>query len=136
MPMPMLMPMPADPTDTPGPSAMHDQMSQLLQDLDAQIARLAHATGISLDDREGLREALRLQPGSADDSQAERRHQRAHLELRGLLVLRYDVIRKFTEQIGAEATRDLLVEAEGHLDAIGFAHGSDGLHLDTLLGPA
>lgn len=52
--------------------------------------------------------------------------------LRGLVVLRYELVSKSVEEVGLDATRQVLIEAERHLVAIGFAPGGDGIDLEAL----
>jgi hypothetical protein len=126
-------PLPESPPIDP---AHRERMASLLQELDEQVARLALSLGLALAERQGLLEAMRQTPLHPDDPPRQQRHDAHHAELRGLLVLRYELIGRYVNEIGPDATRALLIEAEQRLLAEGFAPGADGMHLDTLFGPA
>ena len=126
---------------------MNDEVSrrlgQSLEQLNARIARLSIGLGISLDDKacvEKLMHQPQVQPvaqerrvarqsiypaGSVDRRTA---HQRE--ELRGLLVLRYQMETTSVNVHGLEMTRQVLHDAQEHLVQQGFKPGADGLKLD------
>lgn len=143
--------MPIDPSSAN--DAESDRLLRMelgLEELNARIARLAIALGVSLD-RDDLVAQLMHQlppaqvPVERRSGPAERRttvrpgagpdRRRAHklTELRGLLVLRYSVEKSYVDQVGVTATRQMLVEAEEHLARDGFKPGADGINLTTLL---
>jgi hypothetical protein len=119
-----------------------------MEDLNARIARLAIALGLSLQDEQDMarvmsaqgstppgqerRSAPAGQPAARSFDGAERRKQHSWAELRGLIVLRYDMQKHSVEQVGLVATRLLMGEAEDHLSRRGFKPGVDGVHLDSL----
>jgi heme oxygenase len=111
------------------------RLEQSLEELDTQIARLSIAAGLPLDHKENFLEALREIHQPSAPTPSEHRHQQLHDELRGLLVLRYEVITKYAHELGPQTTRELLIDAESHLQAIGFKPGADGINLDSLFGP-
>lgn len=128
-----------------------------MEALNARIARLAIGLGISLkNDVEVAQVMVRHQitlegyeRRQADDQYAEHagvdRRESVHLcstsdvrvarkleELRGLLVLRYGMETSYVDEIGATATRQILLEAEEHLARDGFEPGADGIDLNRL----
>jgi hypothetical protein len=147
--------MPTDPT--PPGAGPHDEavgaylhrMEGSLQGLNSRIARLAIALGLSLD-QEGVVERLIQQklhpkppsdvPYNGPDRRAtrlphtgpERRKNFLFEELRGLLVLRYEMERNFADQIGASATLDMMEHASSNMSRNGFSPGADGMNLKDL----
>lgn len=105
-------------------------LEKLLEQLDMSIARLALACGVSLDSEESINLAMRNPIESAHESSSEHEEQQLHEQLRGLLVLRYELEKRCVEEVGEQATRDLMAQAEAHLNALGFAPGSDGVEID------
>jgi hypothetical protein len=132
------------------------RMQGTLEDINARIARLAIALHIPLKTNHDVERAMhrhqvpavpferRVSPdrrnevreGSTSDRRvglsADRRLAAKEVELRGLLVLRYDIETRYAEQIGATATRQLLIDAETHLAREGFTPGADGVDLKSL----
>ncbi|MFN5776742.1 MAG: hypothetical protein ACK45K_10850, partial [Burkholderiaceae bacterium] len=51
-------------------------------------------------------------------------------ELRGLLVLRYELERHLVEDMGVHLSRRILEDAELHMTLAGFQPGIDGLQRD------
>ena len=98
--------------------------------LNARIARLAIALGVTLDHDQHVQEVLQSsRPRYGNDP-----HQlRQWTELRGLLVLRYGMEKNYAEQIGVETLKQILIDAEEHLALEGFKPGADGINLKTLL---
>lgn len=123
-------------------------MESSIEALNARIARLAIGLGVSLkSDDEVVRVMSRQQvvrvsherrvglerrDASRAGSGSERRVAHQWEELRGLLVLRYGVETRYVDEVGVTATRQILVEAEAHLERAGFKPGADGVHLDRL----
>jgi hypothetical protein len=72
---------------------------------------------------------------SMADRRTDANHRKAYEweELRGLLVLRYEMEKHYVEQMGLEVTRDILLTAEAHQAREGFKNHPDGLDLKTLL---
>jgi hypothetical protein len=115
-----------------------------MEALNARIARLAMALDVALNDRatvDALMAKQHLQPvdnerrlAHADEPHvtvsSERRHAHKCEELRGLLVLRYQLEVTSLNDNGWTITRDALVLAEDHLVRQGFKPGADGLDLD------
>lgn len=103
-------------------------------DLTMRIARLAIALGLKLDQEEDVHRVLHHTDAPA--VQDARTHAVVHLrarawtELRGLLVLRYELERHLIEDMGLHLSRRILEDAELHLTIAGFHPGIDGLHLD------
>ena len=113
-----------------------ERLKRVLEQLDASIARLALALAVPLDSKEGLLQALH--GGHAPVSgqaHAENSNQRWHSNLRGLLTLREELVRKCAEEVGYDTTLQLMVEIETHLLSQGFKPGADGLDLDQLRRP-
>ena len=107
------------------------RMAKSVEELSARIARLAIGLGVSLKTDDEVARAMhhpttlpitherrttperRVGPRAA--SMADRRQSHLHDELRGLLVMRYDIETRYVEAVGVVATRQILVEAEAHL---------------------
>lgn len=145
-------------TDKPAPpSAPHDEavgaylhrMEASLQGLNARIARLGIALGLSLDQpgvvERLIEQKLHPKPASAvpytgPDRRAnrlphtgpERRKNMLFEELRGLLVLRYEMERNFADQIGPNATLNMMEHASSNMSRNGFVPGADGMNLKDL----
>jgi hypothetical protein len=118
------------------------------EELNARIARLAIALGVSLETDDAVQRVLGMAGVRAHaappEGVGERRRQRVAfsgqdrrqthkwVELRGLLILRYGVEKQYVEAYGLEATRHLLHAAEEHLTRDGFKPGADGLDLRPL----
>ena len=103
-------------------------------DLTMRIARLAIALGLKLDDESDVHRVLHQAdaPPHAHDDHPQRLHLRARAwtELRGLLVLRYELERHLIEDLGLVLSRHILEDAELHLAIAGFQPGVDGLTLE------
>lgn len=103
-------------------------------ELTMRIARLAIALGLKLDAETDVHRVLHhAEPPVTQDEQAHRvlhLRARAWTELRGLLVLRYELERHLIEDMGLHLSRRILEDAELHLAIAGFKPGIDGLHLD------
>ena len=124
-----------------------DQTSRLaasMEALNARIARLAMALDVDLDDRAAV-DALMVKQltfpgeaerrsasaaGSHDTVTSERRQAHKREELRGLLILRYQMETTSLNDNGFEATRQVMAQAEAHLVRQGFKPGADGLGLN------
>ncbi len=128
--------------------------------VNTRIARLAIALGVPLDteaaverviDRSAMPEALRSPfgqdaevEGKVDhqgrfigaDRRTDEDHRKAYEweELRGLLVLRYEMEKHYVEQMGLPATRRILSTAEEHQTREGFRPHADGLDMQSLMG--
>lgn len=154
--------MPTD--DAPANAAMSDRLKRMetsIEELNARIARLAIALGVSLESEHEVQRVMARKsapaptaplPAQAVARQTDRRQQAGAVfagldrrsgtdrrlaykweELRGLLVLRYGVEKTFVEQVGLTATRHIMVSAEQHMTRGGFRPGADGMDLKPLL---
>lgn len=132
------------------PSDRNDQtralqrMESSMRELNARIARLAMALGVSLqsdDDvmqvmQRGVKVALphgerrataeRRSPSRLGMGQ-DRRVSSKWRELRGLMVLRYGMETRFVADVGSPATREILRAAEEQMRREGFRPGVDGV---------
>lgn len=120
-----------------------ERLGHSLEALNARIARLAIGLGVSLDDRASMEQLMHQPPapqvaperrvarqsGYPSDA-GERRVSHHREELRGLLVLRYQIETDSVTDNGLEVTRQILQETEEHLVQQGFKPGADGLGLD------
>jgi hypothetical protein len=136
---------------TPHQAVIDEHMRRVggsFEELNARIARLAIALGVSLETDEAVQRVLgiagvRAKSGPPEGvperrrqrnafSGSDRRQTHKWVELRGLLVLRYGVEKQYVEAYGLEATRHLLHATEEHLTRDGFKPGADGLDLRPL----
>ena len=117
--------------------------------LNARIARLAIALGVSLETDDAITTLMSEHPlqevsperrlsadrrgTSRSSSGPDRRLAHKREELRGLLVLRYGVETRYVSQHGVVVTRQILLESEAHLVRDGFKPGADGPHAGHLL---
>ena len=104
-------------------------------DLTMRIARLAIALGLKLDEEQDVHRVLHhasmpTHPEASSSHHGVHLRARAWAELRGLLVLRYDLERHLIEDMGLQLSRRILEDAELHLTIAGFKPGVDGLTLD------
>lgn len=144
---------------TPELRAINDRLHRMedsMEELNSRIARLAIALGVSLktdhdvqqvmsrksfqqeappqavprvsDRRSGASSAFK---GLDRRSGTDRRLAYKWEELRGLLVLRYGVEKNYVQQLGLDATREIMTTAEQHMQRDGFRPGADGVDLDT-----
>ena len=141
------------PTDVPPEQEAQAQhlhnMKSSIEALNARIARLAIGLGVSLGSEAEIAHVMsQKNPASpvahdrrsgADGVDAshlganpDRRVAHKLEELRGLLVLRYGVERRFVDDVGAVATRKILSAAEAHLEREGFKPRADGIDLERL----
>ena len=123
------------PAEDPQAQRLH-RMESSIEALNARIARLAIALDVSLKSDDEVARVMNrhLVPAVPHESQITSEHHMAYKweELRGLLVLRYDVETRYVDQVGVTATRQILIEAEEHLVREGFNPGDDGIDLDRL----
>ena len=98
----------------------------------ARIAFLGRVLSIPLQTQADLQHAL--QCDAACDRSANPREARMREELRGLLVMRYEVVARMasSEQVGAPAARDILQTATDRLLAKGFDAQAPGMNLRPL----
>jgi hypothetical protein len=103
-------------------------------ELTMRIARLAIALGLKLDEEQDVHRVLHhASPSTPAGEHLERvvhLRSRAWTELRGLLVLRYEMERHLVEDMGLQLSRRILEDAELHLTIAGFKPGVDGLSLE------
>ena len=103
-------------------------------DLTMRIARLAIALGLKLDQAPDVQRVLHhtQAPIGPDEHAHAVLHLRARAwtELRGLLVLRYELERHLVEDMGVHLSRRILEDAELQMTLAGFQSGIDGLQRD------
>jgi len=106
--------------------------------LNERIARLCQALGLSLHGEEDLNAILqRRAPGfspvdgalALQANEAARHTWQSREELRGLLVLRCDLLTRVVNCWGLGATREIVDMARADLQRRGFAPGAEGLAL-------
>lgn len=118
-------------TDPPFSSAAQAKhvrrMVSSMESLSTRIARLALALHVPLNRQGEMSQLMSRHPVAPNLPMA-----RQHEELRGLLVLRYQVQTRCVARIGVTATRQILVEAEQKLLLKGFRLGDDGIDPDFL----
>jgi len=121
-----------------------------LGDLNARIARLAMGLGLSLRQEPDIQRVITYQKphvsverrtqsdrrSGVRSSSSDRRASQQWEELRGLVVLRYELELKYAQEMGASVTRDIFTEASARLIRDGFAVGMDGMDLKKLFGNA
>ncbi|MDD2728775.1 hypothetical protein [Malikia sp.] len=120
-------------TELLGPSRRFEQS---LGELNARIARLAmllDAPIATADDRQRLldRQAphFRRPDEAAAASGPAQRLTRGWEELRGLIVLRYEVLSNAASELGPQATTHLVLKVELELELDGFKRGASGFDL-------
>jgi hypothetical protein len=132
--------MPTDSNDAPLAADAQvlclQRMALSIEELNARIARLALALGVSLQTEGALSQLLHGPQAETEphpfQSTPERRVAGKWLELRGLLVLRYGVEKRCVDRVGVSATRQILVQTEAHMLREGFQYGADGIDLHRL----
>lgn len=138
--------MPTESERTEEALAAHLQrMSGSIEQLSARIARLASALDVDLQNESELDRVLNMDGGGAPAHERraaansalpagspERCKSHLREELRGLLVLRYGVTRRFVDRVGVDATRHILVNAQDQLEREGFKPGAAGADLRRL----
>ena len=123
------------------------RLSASLESLSERIGRLAIGLGISLDDPQAVQKLMdqkqipaidrerRVAPADGQASftpmTGERRAAHLREELRGLLVLRYQLETDILKDNGLTVVRQVIEQAEGRLIQRGFKPGADGLDLDN-----
>lgn len=138
--------MPTESERTEEALAAHLQrMSNSVEEISARIARLAKTLDVDLQNESELERVLNMDGGGAPAHERraaansalpagspERRKSHLREELRGLLVLRYGVTRRFVDRVGVDATRHILVNAQDQLEREGFKPGAAGADLRRL----
>lgn len=107
---------------------LHRLVAQL-EELGARISRLAQMLRVPLETREQIDRAL-LRDTDGPEPTGRQGHMRE--ELRGLLVLRYEVVTRLAGDVGSQATRDILLCAQDRLLCEGFAPQAPGMRLEML----
>lgn len=107
------------------------QIEASFEALNERIARLSIGLGLELSHDHQIHELL----CTPQAPQAHDLHQaRSWTELRGLLVLRYSMEKNLAEKIGVETLKQILIEAESHLERSGFKPGAAGEPLSSFEG--
>ena len=137
------------PPDGPALSPYQHGLALSIEALNARIARLAIGLGVPLDTEAEIAQVMNLKHPASTVAHERRTHQDGidvtHLganpdrrvahkfeELRGLLVLRYGVESRYVNDVGADATRQIMSDAEASLERDGFKPGADGINLKRL----
>jgi hypothetical protein len=104
------------------------RMESSITELNMRIARLAIALGLRLDQAQDVHRVLHHASSTSPEA-ANAGHHTHHTwsELRGLLVLRYDLEKHLIDDLGVELSRRILEDAELHMAVAGFQPGTDGL---------
>lgn len=119
------------------------RLSASLESLSERIARLSIGLGIKLDDHQAVQQLMdqpsvrpiaverRVAPATGaptfQSMTGERRAANGREELRGLLVLRYQLEVSSLNDNGLELTREIVALAEYRLEQRGFKPGANGL---------
>ncbi len=124
-----------------------DRVEASLAALNARIARLAIALNVPMDNEAAMLEVMHQSvvaidfpdrrlavAGEHPALNADRRKAHKREELRGLLVLRYDIQRRSLSQQGLERTQEMVRSIEVDLLHQGFKPGADGMEHAGLLG--
>ncbi len=140
--------MPTEPAQEDARAKRRRDMERSIEDINVRIARLAIALGVSLESNEEVMQLMsqshivavscerrgvserRVAPRS--DAGPDRRLACQREELRGLLVLRYELVKHDLNEVGLVATRKIMGEAEDHLLRRGFKPGADGVDMRRL----
>lgn len=103
--------------------------------LNERIARLAMPLGVPLDNEQDLQRLLdhgsELFPSTSDQigSDQQRRKRNELEELRGLLVMRCELLTTMLQDLGLDVTYQITVAVEEWLQRQGFKPGADGFVL-------
>lgn len=126
------------PTDLPPVVIDHAQRAeQSLMELNTRIAVLAHVLGADLGSESDIEHILNRENmffrlhnhADASLSASDRRASREWEELRGLLVLRCDLMAESIQELGLDATRKIALDVEARREREGLKPDSDGFHL-------
>lgn len=131
-----------DPTDTQDTTSLLNTASRIessLSDINARIARLAHTLNASLATEDDIakivnRDSPYLAPHAAELAASAfdpREHRLVHQweELRGLLMLRGDLMARSIQDLGLDATVKMTAHMEEQLIREGFEPGADGFDM-------
>lgn len=109
------------------------QVEATLETLNARIARLCLTLGVHLDSDADVEHLLERDGAewakTPGDSAMARRRQQALEELRGLFVVRCDLMSHTLHSLGPEVTFQIVKLVEEQLLKEGFAPGADGFEL-------
>ena len=116
-----------------------------LVELNSQIARLAIALGVDLDNPQQAQALLKDPPPSPPEhypagaghlpdwpSTPDRRVAHKYTELRGLVLMRYSLELHAVEVLGAATSLAMMQVVVAELEREGFAHGAAGMQLHVL----
>lgn len=108
-----------------------ERLASALEDVNNRIARLTQSLHLNLSSSGQLHHVLQL-----DQAEANRHRQQRLQELRGLLVIRYDMIAHYAAALGRDATCSLLLYAQQRLLDEGFDPEVSGADIRHLAGQA
>jgi len=116
------------------------RLSVSLETLGERIARLSIGLGIKLNDQQAVQQVMDQAPPrgrgasgrAAQAMSGDRRVSHLREELRGLLVLRYQLETVSLNKNGLELTREIVSLAEYRLEQRGFRPGANGPDADGL----
>lgn len=113
--------------------ALQRQLGRLLgnfESMNARIALLAKGLDVSLETAAQVQAVLQCDSDCAAP-QGNPRLARMREELRGLLVMRYELVTRMAKSdwVGAQAARDILLSANDRLLAKGFDASDPGMNL-------
>jgi len=107
-----------------------ERIALSVEDLSMRIARLTQMLSLDLSQDTDMLRVFRL---DGVDESSRHRQQRME-ELRGLLVMRYGMIRRYAQSLGAPATRSLFVCAQEQLAVRGLNPRVSGADVSRLFG--
>ena len=115
------------------------RVSRSFVELNARIARLAMLVGAPLSNEQDIQNIIhhptdQIQDSTATPAVAGRTAQEWN-ELRGLLVLRSNLIAQMLDDLGLDLTEQVVQQAEEHLERVGFKRGADGFHMPASTPP-
>ena len=105
------------------------RMESSMEALDVSIARLAIILGVPLNTDADIQRAMQEPQNNPALAGMEARLAQKHAELRALLIMRYDMEKRFSDEVGSQNTRQIMEEAAQHLNQRGFRPGADGVDL-------
>ena len=108
------------------------RLEQDFEALNQRIARLATHLGYALVNEQSIEDAIHAVSHHIRAEQAPAHEMHLWHEFRGLLVLRYQIITRYCNELGAPLALQLVCYAEERLQAKGWAPGADGLDVQAL----
>lgn len=115
------------------------RVSRSFVELNARIARLAMMVDAPLTSEQDIQKIIHRQTGNfqattdtavtQSGAGTSGRLAQQWNELRGLLVLRCNLITQMLDDLGLELTEQVVMQGEEHLERVGFKRGADGFHL-------